>query len=74
MRETSGDALEIGKHTVATLGVQASKCCGKEMIVSHRKSPPGLCSRIATAPIHRAEEPIRSFAVAHQALKVGGRS
>src|SRR5262249_56657046 len=35
MRETPGDALEIGKHAIAPFGVQAGKRRGKETIIGH---------------------------------------
>src|SRR5215471_2540574 len=40
IRETPGDALEIGKHAVSSFCVQTSKRGGKEMIVGHRANSP----------------------------------
>jgi hypothetical protein len=46
IRETPGNALDIGEHAVAPFSVKASKRRGKEMIIVHRNCPPGLCSTI----------------------------
>src|SRR5215469_3576761 len=36
VRETPGDALEIGEYAIALLRAKARECCGKEMIIDHR--------------------------------------
>jgi hypothetical protein len=52
VRETTGDALEIRKHTIAPFLVQPGKCGGKEMIINHgARSPSGLYSMTGTLPI-----------------------
>jgi hypothetical protein len=38
MRETPGDALEIGKNAVASFVVQAGKRGGKETIIDHEQT------------------------------------
>src|SRR5262249_37251521 len=67
VRETTSDALEIGKHAVAPFVVKASKCSGKEMIINHgARSPSGLCPTTGTLPIQSAPMPLRSRAIARQ--------
>src|SRR5262249_51399976 len=58
MRETPGDALEIGKHAVAPFLLQPGERDGKEMVIVHSaRSPSILYSTTGTLPIQSAPMP-----------------